>query len=42
LPTPNEAADMSKDRDCAPSMYLLPIFACVLAGKISQDELLHT
>ncbi len=33
---------MSKDRGCAPSMRLLPIFACVLAGKISQDELLHT
>ena len=33
---------MSKDRGCAPSMRLSPIFAYVLAGKISQDELLHT
>ena len=42
LPTPNDAAGMSKDRGCTPSMRLSPIFACVLAGKISQDELLHT
>lgn len=40
--TSKATAGMSKDRDCMPSMHLLPIFACVLAGKIAHGQLFHT
>ena len=38
LPTPNDAAGMSKDRGCAPSMRLSPIFACVLPERFPRTS----